>query len=291
MAYSRQCGGQVIDQNEIRRIAGSLGVDPMIINHDYVLGCFMHFLSTQETVKKSWVFKGGTSLAKCYFENYRFSEDLDFTLLSTITEETLITIVDSAKSIMQEEIGIRTDAEKSKVEIINDEYGEESLEARFYYREPWDYAGSPRSVQIHTNRDEKIVFQTVEKSFKHGYSDGSTLPHVSIQTYSLEEILVEKLRAFSGQRRYAISRDIFDIHYLSSQKVNISATIKAFEKKCRAKDLKIDELRLSKVENRKEEYRTNWKNQLEHLIPKNIKVPFEEAWNTSIEMLRSVLTS
>ena len=28
----------------------------------------------------SWVFKGGTCLKKCYFETYRFSEDLDFTL-------------------------------------------------------------------------------------------------------------------------------------------------------------------------------------------------------------------
>ncbi len=27
-----------------------------------------------------WVFKGGTCLKKCYFETYRFSEDLDFTL-------------------------------------------------------------------------------------------------------------------------------------------------------------------------------------------------------------------
>ncbi|MGD0337498.1 MAG: nucleotidyl transferase AbiEii/AbiGii toxin family protein [Bacteroidota bacterium] len=279
----------MIGQNEIRRIAGSLGVDPMIINHNYVLGCFMHFLSAQETVKKSWVFKGGTSLAKCYFENYRFSEDLDFTLLSTITEGTLITIVDSAKLIMQEEIGIRTDVEKTKVETISDEYGEESLEARFYYRGPWDYAGSPRSVQIHTNRDEKIVFPTVEKSFKHGYSDDSTLPYATIQTYSLEEILVEKVRAFSGQRRYALSRDIFDIHYLSLQKVDISAVIKAFEEKCRVKDLKIDELSLSKVKNRKEEYRTNWKNQLEYLIPKSIQIPFDEAWAVSVELLGKAL--
>ena len=29
---------------------------------------------------ETWVFKGGTCLKKCYFETYRFSEDLDFTL-------------------------------------------------------------------------------------------------------------------------------------------------------------------------------------------------------------------
>lgn len=29
---------------------------------------------------KSWIFKGGTCLKKCFFETYRFFEDLDFTL-------------------------------------------------------------------------------------------------------------------------------------------------------------------------------------------------------------------
>lgn len=32
---------------------------------------------------ESWVFKGGTCLKKCYFETYRFSEDLDFTRFPT----------------------------------------------------------------------------------------------------------------------------------------------------------------------------------------------------------------
>lgn len=64
----------MINQNEIRRIAGSLGVDPMIVNHDYVLGCFLHYLSLQD------------SLARCHFANYRFFEYLDFTVLSSITE-------------------------------------------------------------------------------------------------------------------------------------------------------------------------------------------------------------
>ena len=32
----------------------------------------------------SWVFKGGTALKKCYFGDYRFSEDLDFSGLEGI---------------------------------------------------------------------------------------------------------------------------------------------------------------------------------------------------------------
>jgi predicted nucleotidyltransferase component of viral defense system len=71
----------MINQAEIRRIAGSLGVDPRVIDHDYALGCFLHFLAMSDEVRRWWVFKGGTSLAKCHFAEYRFSEDLDFTVL------------------------------------------------------------------------------------------------------------------------------------------------------------------------------------------------------------------
>ncbi len=35
---------------------------------------------SHEELSNSWVFKGGTCLKKCFFETYRFSEDLDFTL-------------------------------------------------------------------------------------------------------------------------------------------------------------------------------------------------------------------
>jgi hypothetical protein len=35
---------------------------------------------SHEALKADWFFQGGTCLKKCYFETYRFSEDLDFTL-------------------------------------------------------------------------------------------------------------------------------------------------------------------------------------------------------------------
>ena len=43
-------------------------------------GCSREFYG-HEDLAESWVFKGGTCLKKCFFETYRFSEDLDFTLI------------------------------------------------------------------------------------------------------------------------------------------------------------------------------------------------------------------
>ena len=45
-----------------------------------VLGWILAGINAHEELAENWVFKGGTCLKKCYFETYRFSEDLDFSL-------------------------------------------------------------------------------------------------------------------------------------------------------------------------------------------------------------------
>jgi len=126
----------MIGQAEVRRIAHRLGVDPLVVDHDYILGCFFHLVAHQDDVNNSWMFKGGTALAKCYFPQYRFSEDLDFTVTSPITHDLLIEIIDAASVTMQETTAIRTDFEKIKVDVTQDDHGQESLEGKFYYRGP-----------------------------------------------------------------------------------------------------------------------------------------------------------
>ena len=70
----------MIPQSEIRRAAGANQLDPMIIERDYVLGCYLHYLAENPILEESWIFKGGTCLRKCFFQDYRFSEDLVDTL-------------------------------------------------------------------------------------------------------------------------------------------------------------------------------------------------------------------
>jgi len=52
-----------------------------VIEKDYVLGWLLWGIGSDPRLQDCWVFKGGTCLKKCYFETYRFSEDLDFTVL------------------------------------------------------------------------------------------------------------------------------------------------------------------------------------------------------------------
>ncbi|MGH7887590.1 MAG: nucleotidyl transferase AbiEii/AbiGii toxin family protein, partial [Candidatus Binatia bacterium] len=70
----------MIDRREIIDAATRFALNPHIIEKDWVLGWVLAGIYAHQELTDCWVFKGGTCLKKCYFETYRFSEDLDFTL-------------------------------------------------------------------------------------------------------------------------------------------------------------------------------------------------------------------
>jgi predicted nucleotidyltransferase component of viral defense system len=275
--------------SEIRRIADTLGVAPAVVDHDYALGCLLHYLSLQPEVQQGWVFKGGTSLQKCYFPEYRFSEDLDFTALQAFNAPTIQSLVNEAKHAMQESIGIKTDAQETVVETIADDYGKESFEAKLYYEGPWKYGGTPRSLRIHISRDERLVFSPKIMPIIHNYSDRKDLPQASIRVYALEEILAEKLRAFSGQRKWAVARDVYDLYMLSKSVVDLNSALAAFLQKCAIKGISPADIDVAKVMQRRPEYESNWRNNLEYLVPVTSKAMFHEAWDIALELLTRVL--
>jgi len=71
----------VIPHQLIKDLVGELGLREDIIEKDYVIGWLLWSIGSDPTFTTTWIFKGGTCLKKCYRETYRFSEDLDFTVL------------------------------------------------------------------------------------------------------------------------------------------------------------------------------------------------------------------
>ncbi len=67
----------MIPEAETRSLAAAKGVEPMVVDLDYALGWLLAGLFLDPQITDNWVFKGGTSLRKCWFPEYRFSEDLD----------------------------------------------------------------------------------------------------------------------------------------------------------------------------------------------------------------------
>jgi predicted nucleotidyltransferase component of viral defense system len=75
----------MIKPSEIQQKARSAEVRDQQIEKDYVLSWILKGIARHKELSKVIVFKGGTVLKKIYFEDYRFSEDLDFTLLENNT--------------------------------------------------------------------------------------------------------------------------------------------------------------------------------------------------------------
>jgi predicted nucleotidyltransferase component of viral defense system len=73
----------MIRPTEIQRIARIEGVRDAQIEKDYALSWILIGVANSALLSENMAFKGGTVLKKFYFENYRHSEDLDFTLLDS----------------------------------------------------------------------------------------------------------------------------------------------------------------------------------------------------------------
>ena len=69
---------------------GGRRIPESVLERDYCLAWFLMALAESD-LKATLGFKGGTALKRCYFGDYRFSEDLDFTLTAPMTPDELKT--------------------------------------------------------------------------------------------------------------------------------------------------------------------------------------------------------
>src|ERR1035441_3270182 len=65
--------------NRLHKEHGGRRIPESVLERDYCLAWFLTGLSRSQ-LSKLLIFKGGTALKRCNFGDYRFSEDLDFTL-------------------------------------------------------------------------------------------------------------------------------------------------------------------------------------------------------------------
>ena len=74
----------MIEKLEVIQKANALKLRHSTLEKDYVLGWILMGIAKNPKTRNSWIFKGGTCLKKCFFDEYRFSEDLDFTFTSSL---------------------------------------------------------------------------------------------------------------------------------------------------------------------------------------------------------------
>ena len=125
-----------------------------------MLGWVLAGIYRQTALAESWIFKGGTCLKKCYFETYRFSEDLDFTLTdpSQIHRDFLAGIFRDVGEWIYEQTGIELPEELQEFDVFENLRGTVSCQGKLSYRGPIAprSGGLPR-IKLDLTPDELLV--------------------------------------------------------------------------------------------------------------------------------------
>jgi predicted nucleotidyltransferase component of viral defense system len=245
----------MIKPGEIQQKARAVGVRDQQIEKDYILSWILKGIAKHEQLSKVIVFKGGTVLKKIYFKDYRFSEDLDFTLInSEISNEQIFECFRKTFEWIKEECNI-------PLEIIdNNEHEDGGINFYISYIGPLGGQGNSKRVKIDISRSEQLVFEPVMKDAFIDYTD---MEEHQLLCYPLEEVLLEKMRSVM-QRMQA--RDFYDIWYLLGQdRMDVDFYLSEFEAKCKSKELNHTDFP-KKLAERLPQYKGRWQSSLREQI-------------------------
>ena len=280
----------MIRNAEIRRLARVAGVEPRIMELDYALGWALRGIAGHSDLARRLVFKGGTCLRKCYFPDYRFSVDLDFTSTRWFGWDEFGQALTEAFADAQEASGIDFGARSPRLRIIDDEYGRESLRFTVYWRGPHATGGTAPGLRIDITRNEVLAFAPVSRPLFHPFSDADDLGEIRLRCYALEEVMAEKVRAVLGQRIYAVSRDLYDIHSLLEH-VDERQVQASLPRKLDARKVDPEAIHLGRLTERKDEFRADWARNLAVLLPPGTEGEFDDVWNAVAEYVGRIATA
>lgn len=254
----------MIKPGELQTKAREVGVRDQQIEKDYILSWILQGIAQHVQLSETLVFKGGTLLKKVYFEDYRFSEDLDFTLLNkTISNNQVFEWFGEVFEYVREEANIplqiidpENHREKPEHEVALEPDGQGGINFYISYIGPLGGIGANKKVKVDVSRGEELVFEPVKQNPFLGYSDQE---QHELLCYSLEEVLVEKMRSVM-QRMQA--RDFYDIWYLLEiYGMEVDYYVTEFKAKCASKGIDPIELH-NKLEQRLPQYKGRWKSSM-----------------------------
>lgn len=259
----------MIPKPEILAIAKVTNLLPSTVEKDYVLSWVLNAISKNAQLSE-WIFKGGTCLKKCYFETYRFSEDLDFTVPAGAIYDIAsikVALTGIARSLY-DETGIEIKTDTIEVQESFNKNQAKTFEAKFGYIGPLNYntRSLPR-IKFDITNDEFIAEEPDLRNVYHSYSDAPATP-AKLKCYSINEILAEKTRAL--YQREGRARDIYDVINIGRnfrEDVHITRALACLKGKFKFKQLPDPTVELVVNSINFDLLKGNWIDQLGHQLP------------------------
>lgn len=234
----------MIHPNLLKRQADRDRLTAAAVERDYILTHVLTAIAVRDT-EGQIAFKGGTALRLCHFDSYRYSADLDFSLLDGLDLDTARPLIAEALDDCRETLGLPalrlTETTPPRIEYIG------------------PLASKPRTLKLDLADDERVE-NTTRLAIIPRYPDQE--PRECL-VYTLEEVAAEKLRCVIQRLQ---CRDLYDLHeLLVIRDVDAQAIWPLFERKARHR--RVDPGRFAaRLSDREPEWRRRWTNELSEYI-------------------------
>ncbi|HQT82403.1 MAG TPA: nucleotidyl transferase AbiEii/AbiGii toxin family protein [Ferrovaceae bacterium] len=267
----------MIDKLEIADLARELSLDLHVVEKDYVLGWLLAGIAANTELSGNWIFKGGTCLKKCYFETYRFSEDLDFTVTneSQLDVEYLLRVFAQMTEWIYEQSGIEIPRDQIRFKLSLLEGGR-YVEGRIYYIGPLMQKRNLARIKFDLTSKEKLVLSPQKRVVHHPYSD-CPQEGISVLSYCFEEVFAEKMRALAERER---PRDLYDVVHLyrhNQVQPDRHVILKTLQEKCAFKGIPVPTIASLQRQDAKTKLAVEWEDMLAHQLP--VLPDLEQFWN------------
>jgi predicted nucleotidyltransferase component of viral defense system len=235
----------MITRAHITRRAAQDNVPAKTVERDYVLAQVIAGIGALEN-DTGLVFKGGTALRLCHFDDYRYSADLDFSLVSGSREDGYDAITRALAS---------TGGSTQELHLTDDK------PPRIAYVGP---LGRERTLKLDL-ADDEMVLSTERQRLLPRWPD---LPEdASVHVYTLLEIAGEKLRCVLQRLQ---CRDLYDLFILFEEaQVDATEAAQIFRPKAEHRDIDPDAF-AARYRERIDQFRKRWEVELREHVPGKI---------------------
>jgi len=241
--------------NRLYKEHGGRRIPEAVLERDYCLAWFLIGLS-QSKLRHLLIFKGGTALKRCHFAEYRFSEDLDFTLQRSAEFAQIREGLEEVYELVAQASGIRFAFEREDRQAHVNTY-------TFYLR----YQGplpTPNTVKVDITISEVLHFPVEQLLVLRAYPEFEDVPEDRpIGVYSLKEIATEKVVALQDRARNE-PRDLYDLWFLTTRAgIELGDLTGAIAEKLRFREKEIAGLE-DRIFAKEARLRTLWNSRLGH---------------------------
>ena len=256
-------------------VGGGLRIREDVLERDYCLAWFLNALAESD-LRPVLAFKGGTALKRCYFADYRFSEDLDFTLREALPFEEIRARLDPVYAAVGQQSGIVFAFDRQDPRSRTNTH-------TFYLRYTGPLPGN-NDVKVDVTINEVLSFPLANRPVYRGYAEFTDLPeNRPLLVYSLDEIAAEKTVALTDPARNE-PRDLYDLWYLTvNEEVHLDQLLSAICQKLEFREKAYQGLQ-SALERKEARLRALWTTRLSYQMV--ALPPFEQVFREMRRIFR-----